>query len=93
MFAWTANLQSYENCVKTIKAVTVLHNMLLNRQEIALADNEDTTFETCPNLNQFQPHRGNRTGNTEARVQRDKMAQHFFSGNGQVRFQWAKAFM
>ncbi|XP_059099247.1 uncharacterized protein LOC131893283 [Tigriopus californicus] len=84
----TANHQNYENCVKTIKAVTVLHNLLLKPHEIITADAEGSSYENCSIMDRIQSQCGNRTGTTEARDQRDKMAQHFFSGQGQVPFQW-----
>ncbi|XP_059094126.1 uncharacterized protein LOC131889133 [Tigriopus californicus] len=85
----TPNHQSYDNCVKTIKATTVLHNLLLEKHELPDGFMEETTSTFGQPVVSLP---GNRVGNREARVQRDKMAKYFFSGDGQTHFQWSKAF-
>ena len=86
-------LQKYENACATIKAVCVLHNFLLINQDIIIADSNirnNTNAETFGNP--IASNVGNRAGTLDARRQRDVMADYFFSGEGQLDFQWEQAF-
>ena len=70
-----------------------MHNFLLINQDITAADSNirnNTNAETFGNP--IASNVGNWAGTLDARRQRDVMAEYFFSGEGQLDFQWEQAF-
>lgn len=81
----------YDNCVKCVQAITVLHNLLLKKGGSRVAADDDLLGEcSMPPIN--TGGKFNASGNATARQIRNEMADYFFSGDGQVEFQWKNTF-
>ena len=70
--------------MKTVKAACVLHNYLL---DTPLNSSEETLPLGIP----IQGNNVNRSGNKEARDEREKLSDYFMS-TGKIDFQWKMAF-
>ena len=87
--------QHYENAVKSVKAITVLHNFLRER---SLQNGEKISDSKCSDVfieskmdsissgKQF-----NGSGTAGAKAMRDHLAEYFYD-KGQVKFQWSRTF-
>ena len=86
--------QSYKNSVATVKAITVLHNILVKKipKENVPKPRESGPSEECGMAPINVGTRYNNAGTMSAKAIREKMAEYFYSGNGQVDFQWEKTF-
>ncbi len=83
-------LQSYPNAVKTIKACTVFHNFLLTKDPVPrISEEEDGAITSA--LSDLQAAGPVARGTHHGRLLREKLAD-FFMNDGQVDFQWSKAF-
>ena len=84
---------SYEHNVSCTKAITVLHNHLL-QTDLSHAGrdvDEDSGLIPC-GMESISTGRRYNAKSASARKMRDDMANYFFSGKGQVDFQWSKVF-
>ena len=86
--------QSYKNSVTTVKAITVLHNILVKKIPVAPISEprESGSSNECGLAPIHVGARYNNAGTMSAKAMREKMAEYFYSGNGQVDFQWEKTF-
>ncbi len=83
--------QQYENCIKSVQAMVVLHNYL-RRKEIESNINVNrekikSTLSPMSNQGKF-----NASGTKQAKEMREKLADYFMSDEGQVDFQWQNTF-
>ena len=83
--------QQYENCIKSVQAMVVLHNYLRRKEiESNINVNQEKIKSTLgPMANQGK---FNASGNKQAKEMRDKLADYFMSDEGQVDFQWQNTF-
>ncbi len=84
--------QQYENAVKSVKAIVVLHNFL-RQQSLQhgekISEKDDYDSEMMPTLStnpQF-----NASGTVQAKAMRDELARYFME-EGKVAFQWDRTF-
>ncbi len=88
-----------ENTANVIKASVVLHNFLLSecpmyvRATDFVTDSDDLPrFEEESGLVRAQQLAGNKTGNLQARKQRELLSEYFYSNEGALPFQWKMVF-
>ena len=82
--------QQYHNCVKSIQAMVVLHNYIKHRSIEYPKMAEDNKVIGLLPMNRNRNN--NASGNRQAKDIREKLANFFFSKEGQVKFQWERTF-
>ncbi len=86
--------QNYENCVKSVQAMVVLHNYLRRKEVeasgIIVQDEDETIKSGLSSLS--SERRFNASGSKKAKEMREKLADYFFSPAGRVDFQWERTF-
>jgi hypothetical protein len=80
--------QNYQNAIKTVQAAVVLHNYILKECGLTVPPVE---YSGKSFMDSLPMQAGNRTGTSNARAQRDRLAKHF-SEEGAVGFQWEQTF-
>ncbi len=86
--------QSYENCVKSVKAIVVLHNFLTENSKTYQNMNEtDSGKKNLSGLDSISTNgrQFNASGSKEAKDIRNNLADYFFD-KGAVPFQWERTF-
>ena len=87
--------QHYDNAVKSVKAITVLHNFLRERsiqtgERISDSKKSDVIINSAM-TSVASGKQFNRSGNVKAKAMRDNLADYFYD-KGQVEFQWTRTF-